>query len=312
MEAQTESHGPQNEQKRSEAVKNKLFSKTTTESDVAVHHAEDKFRSDEASAPANGNGSAGSPVAASPGSSSGNAKIDLGDLKGQFEVVDTDKLLEHHIFVRGVNKEAKIAISAYKNLRTRVLLKMSDLGVNSLMVVGAAQNVGKTLTSINLAIAMARQEEKRVILVDLDLRSPSIHHLFGFESKGNIVDVAEGKKTLSDILVDPGIPGLKILPGDIRHEDSAEAIVSPRMRELIDTLKSLNDTIVVFDTPPVLGCDDVPFVAPYMDSCLFVVREGITSRKELQMSLDMLDNRINILGVTINRSSEGNFSSYYY
>lgn len=290
---------------RSEGMKNKLFSKAV-ESDAAIHHAEDKFRSEDNGADEYVNGTG------APGVSAPSASFDFGDLKGQFEVVDTNKLIDHHIFVRGVNKEAKIAISAYKNLRTRVMLKMSDLGVNSLMVVGAAQNVGKTLTSINLAIAMARQEEKRVILVDMDLRSPSLHHLFGFESKGNIVDVAEGKKKLSDILVDPGIPGLKILPGNIRHEDSAEAIVAPKMRELITQLKNLNDTIVVFDTPPVLGCDDVPFVAPYMDACLFVVREGVTSRKELEQSLEMLDNRINILGVTINRSSEGNFSSYYY
>lgn len=241
-----------------------------------------------------------------------NERFELGDLKGNFEVVDQDLLADNHIFARGVSKEAKIAISAYKSLRTRVVLKMNDLGINSLMVVGAAQNVGKTLTSVNLAIALARQAEKRVILVDLDLRSPSLHHIFGFESKGNIVDVAEGRKKLGDILVDPGISGLKILPGDIRHEDSAEAIVSPRMLALFDQLKQLNDTIIVFDTPPVLGCDDVPFVAPYMDACLFVVRQGETSKKELEQCLQVLGNRIEILGVTINRSSEGNFSSYYY
>lgn len=238
--------------------------------------------------------------------------FDLGDLKGRFEVVDIDKLAEHHIYARGVNKDAKIAISAYKALRTRVILKMGDSNVNSLMVVGAAQNVGKTLTAINLAIAMARQNDKRIILVDLDLRSPSLHHLFGFEPKGNIIDVAEGKKKLSEVMVDPGIAGLKIIPGNIRHEDSAEALVAPRMLKLFNALKSLKDTIIVYDTPPVLGCDDVPFVAPHMDSCLFVVREGVTTQRELQQSLKMLDGRIDLLGVTINRSTEGNFSSYYY
>lgn len=236
----------------------------------------------------------------------------LGDLKGNFELIDQDHLLRNHIFARGVSKDAKIAISAYKNLRTRVLLKMNDMNVNTVMVVGAAQNVGKTLTSINLAIAMARQSEKRVILVDMDLRSPSLHHLFGFESKGNIVDVAEGKKKLGEVLVDPGIPGLKILPGSVRLEDSAEAIVSSRMRALFETLKNLKDTIVVYDTPPVLGCDDVSFVAPFMDACLFVVRERQTTTKELRQCLEVLGNRIEVLGVTINRSSEGKFGSYYY
>ncbi len=289
-------------------MKSKIFG-STAESEPEVHHAEQKFRKDRDDADAGG----GAVVLNSGAAQSEDSpKFDLGDMKGHFEVVDTERLLDHHIFVRGVNKEAKIAISAYKNLRTRVMLKMSDLGVNTVMVVGAAQNVGKTLTSINLAIAMARQEEKRVLLVDMDLRSPSLHHLFGFEPKGNIVDVAEGRKKLSDILVDPGIPGLKIVPGSVRHEDSAEAMVAPRMRELLDTLKGLKDTMIVFDTPPVLGCDDVPFVAPYMESALFVVREGSTSRKELEQSLEMLDNRVNILGVAINRSSEGNFSSYYY
>ncbi|MEM8499271.1 MAG: CpsD/CapB family tyrosine-protein kinase [Pseudomonadota bacterium] len=293
-------------------MKGKLFSKSTDE-EAVVHQAENQF-AQKAQTKANGFNGKSDSVADNGVASveESGSTFDFGDLKGKFEVCDPERLMEHHIFVRGLNKEAKIAISAYKSLRTRVVLKMEEIKVNTVMVLGAAQNVGKTLTSINLAIALARQEEKRVILVDLDLRSPSLHHLFGFEPKGNILDVADGKKKLSDVLVDPGIPGLKILPGTVRHEDSAEALIRPNTVRLLNEMKQLNNTIIVYDTPPVLGCDDVALVAPHMDSSLFVVREGETSRKELRQSLAMLDSQIPVLGVAINRSSEGNFSSYYY
>ncbi len=181
------------------------------------------------------------------------------------------RLRDNRLFVEGEDKEAKVGISAYKNLRTRVMLKMEELGTNSIMVAGTAQNVGKTLTSINIAMALSRRSSKRVVLIDMDLRSPSVHHLFGFEPRGNIIDVAEGKCKLSEVLVDPRINNLRILPGTTRIEDSSEAIVSDEMQALYKEFKEQEDTIFVFDTPPVLGCDDVAAVAPYMDACLFVI-----------------------------------------
>lgn len=221
-------------------------------------------------------------------------------------------LRENRLFVDGDDKEAKIGISAYKNLRTRVTLRMDELGTNCIMVAGTAQNVGKTLTSINLALALSRRSSKRVVLVDMDLRSPSVHHLFGFESKGNIVDVAEGKIALSKVLVDPQINNLSVLPGSVRVEDSSEAMVSENMLALLEEFKAQQDTIFVFDTPPVLGCDDVAAIAPYIQACLFVVSERATSKKELGDALQIMGDTTEIVGVTINRSSEGNFDSYYY
>lgn len=223
-----------------------------------------------------------------------------------------EQLRRKRIFLSGTDDEAKIAVSAYKNLRTRVLLRLDEIRANSVMVTGAVQNVGKTLTAINLALALSRRTNRRVVLVDLDLRSPSVHHLFGFESKGNILDVAEGRKRLSEVVVDVAGSGLKILPGSDRIEDSSEAIVTEQMKQLFSEFKRCKDTIFVFDTPPVLGCDDVAAVSPLMYACLFVVSERSTTKKELTMSLQFIGDSVPIVGIAMNRSSEGNFESYYY
>ncbi len=235
-------------------------------------------------------------------------------LAGQVELqpADWDELRSKRIFVEGNDKEAKIAISAYKSLRTRVLQRLEEMHTNSLMVTGAVQNVGKTLTAINFAVALSRRSGKQVILVDMDLRSPSVHHLFGLQPKGNLVNVADGELSFQRALIDPGIKNLRILPGKNRIEDSSEALSTPEMQALLDECKAQKDALFVFDTPPVLGCDDVTAVAPLMDACLFVVNERTTSKKELENAMRVLDERVPMVGVMINRSSEANFSSYYY
>lgn len=235
-------------------------------------------------------------------------------LAGQTEQqpVDMEELRKKRIFVHGDDKEAKIAISAYKSLRTRVLQRLDEMGTNSLMVTGAAQNVGKTLTAINFAIALSRRSGKQIVLVDMDLRSPSVHHLFGLKPRGNLVDVADGELSVQQALIDSGIKNLRILPGTNRMEDSSEALSTPQMQALLDEFKAQKDALFVFDTPPVLGCDDVTAVAPLMDACLFVVNERNTSKKELENAMRVLDERVPMVGIMINRSSEANFSSYYY
>ncbi len=234
------------------------------------------------------------------------------NLAGRRIYIERAALAARRIYVNADDDASKVAVASYKSLRTRVIQQLEALNQNTLMIVGPTQNVGKTLTSINLALALARHQAKRVILVDLDLRSPSLSREFGFDVHAGIVDVANGNKSLEETLVDPGIENLTILPGTKRVEDSSELLLSLGMQALFARLNAQADTLVVYDTPPILGCDDVAAIAPMMGSCLMVIRQNETSNSELHRALRAIEGIIDVLGVTINGSSEAKFDAYYY
>lgn len=229
--------------------------------------------------------------------------------------IDLDKvqLRERRIYIDDPDdKEAAIATSVYRNLRTHVLRKMSELSARSLMVTGPTQGVGKTLTAINLAISIARHARRTAMLVDLDLRDPSIHRYFGIEPEADIVDVAEEKYALERALITPGVERLTVLPGRDSYENSSELLSWLPLQAIISELTSrYEERVVIFDVPPILGCDDVAVLAPVIDACLIVVDEGSTSRDELKESLKRTKH-IPVAGIVLNKSKQKRVEQLYY
>ncbi len=205
--------------------------------------------------------------------------------------------------------------SAYKMLRTRVLQRMRANNWNSLAVTSTAPGDGKTTTSINLAISLAKNVNHNVFLVDLDLRRPSIHRYFGFKPKRGLGDYLLGKASPEDIVVDPGVERLNIIPNDHPFDNSSEQLSSPKMLKLVEYLTTSDPSrIIVFDTPPLLVTDDMLAFSPYIDAIMLVVSEGKTKREEIQRATHLLQDT-NVLGTVLNRSSEsasGYGYGYYY
>ncbi|MFK8016608.1 MAG: polysaccharide biosynthesis tyrosine autokinase [Gammaproteobacteria bacterium] len=202
------------------------------------------------------------------------------------------------------------ATDAYRMLRTRVLQKMRDNGWNSLMVTSAGVGEGKSLTATNLAISLAREVTHTVLLVDLDLRRPGLHELFGYTAEAGLVDCLRDKKPLSDVLVNPGVERLVLLPARQRVENSSELLGSPEMLDVIADIKNrYPDRIVIFDLPPVLSTDDALAFSPNVDAVLLVVQEGETSQSSLRAVYDVLSDS-NILGVVLNRADD--YATAYY
>lgn len=226
--------------------------------------------------------------------------------------VDAAHLRSNHIYVEGTDEESKIAISSYKSLRTHMLREMDRLSVRSLLVTGTTAGVGKSVTAANLAINIARHQEKRVLLVDLDLRSPTVAQLFGFEPAIGIDSIVENRPVFPHAIVYPDIQHLSILPCVRGHLDSAEILLSKQMRALMQVLRNYQDDyVVIFDSPPILGCDDVAAIAPYIDLSLVVVGEGETSRRELKHAMSILGD-IPVAAVLLNKCSKDFFRRYYY
>lgn len=210
------------------------------------------------------------------------------------------------------NQEAGVR-SAYKMLRTRTLQRMRSNGWQTLGVTSALQGDGKSLTSLNLALSLARETTLSVILLEFDLRRPSICQQLGVEPVRGLPDYLEGTASIEEVLFRPeNTERIAILPNTEVYENSSEVLSSPKIAQLVDVLQTDDPgRILVCDLPPYLVADDVLAFAPMVDAFLLVVSEGVTGRQPLRKSIDIL-NELPIMGVVLNRSEEVSAGHYYY
>lgn len=192
---------------------------------------------------------------------------------------------------------------AYRILRTQVLQRLREKNWNSLAITSPGLNEGKTLTAINLAISLAMEVNYTVLLVDADLRHPSVHDYFGFQAEYGLSDYLTAGKPLSELLVHPEeIPGFVILPGGKPLANSAEMLNSPKMARLVEELKGRYPSrIVLFDLPPLLTAADTLAFSPYVDAALLVIEEGKTQADEAKRALGLLEST-NVIGTVLNKS----------
>jgi protein-tyrosine kinase len=225
--------------------------------------------------------------------------------------LDPDLLEENNILPQVTDVAA---LRAYKILRTRMLRRLETNQWHSLAVTGVTSGEGKTLTAINLAIAMAEDVNTWVFLVDLDLQRPRIAESLGLTNaagRKGLSDFLLGDATFDSIVYCPGIERLGVVPNFQPLAHSSESLTSPRMGEFLQQLDAeLPRRVIIFDMPPVLASDDVLAFAPQFDGMLLVVAEGKTGRDSLRSAKEVLS-EMNLIGVVLNRSAERNDSAYY-
>jgi Mrp family chromosome partitioning ATPase len=193
--------------------------------------------------------------------------------------------------------------SAYKMLRTQVLRRMEQIGATTLAVLSPTAGAGKTLSAINLAIAIAAEEGRTVLLVDFDLRNPSIHRRLGFEVKLGIEECIEQRRPVQHALVKlAGYERLTVLPARSRLEASSELLADERTATLVAELRSrYANRLLIFDMPPVLQADDALAFTRCVQAGLLVVREGHTKREDVTRSIELLRD-LKIVGTVLNGS----------
>jgi protein-tyrosine kinase len=219
---------------------------------------------------------------------------------------DVDLLEQNSIVI----DERSAASAAYKVLRTRVLQRMRRNGWKTLAVTGTCPNEGKTLTAINLSINLAWHLTTSVVLVDMDLRNPSVHRYLGVDTRYGLMDYMNGDVPLARTGVRPGIERLGVILNDRPVANASELLSSPEAVKLIDEVKRGDDRIAIFDLPPVFAGDDVLAFAPLVDAVLIVLAQGTTNRESLLPLRELLQH-VNVIGTVLNRSSE-RVAPYYY
>jgi protein-tyrosine kinase len=209
------------------------------------------------------------------------------------------------------------AAEEFRKLRARIFQVTEKDFLNTLMVTSGQAGEGKTTTAINLAVAIANEIDHTVLLIDADLRKPSIHRYLGLNPPYGLSDYLDSRRNLSlpDIMIKTGIGKLVLLPAGNTPENPAELISSDRMRQLIREIKHrYRDRYVIFDSSPLLMTADALSLCDYMDAIIFVVQAARTPKKAAAQALSLVRG-YNVLGTVFNDVPTylaKNLYPYYY
>ena len=200
---------------------------------------------------------------------------------------------------------------AYRALRTSVLLSSSGAPPRLLLVTSGLPQEGKSTTSLNIATVLA-QSGSRVLLIDADLRRPTMHKTLGVRSAGGLSTVLSGSHSLAEVVFKTEIPNLDLMPAGPLPPAPAELVGSVAMRSLLHESKSKYDFVIV-DAPPVLSVTDAVVLSTEADAVLFVVRAGASTKHCIRRSRELLSGvGARVLGVVMNALAVTFADDYYY
>ena len=219
--------------------------------------------------------------------------------------VPTDQLIAARLLKDPVTE-------AYRVLRTNLQFSGLKNPGGSLLITSSGPGEGKTTTASNLSVVLA-QTQKRVILVDGDLRRPSVHKIFGLSNKTGLTSmVLDESLSIDDVVQSTSVSGLRVLTSGPLPPNPAEVLNSPEMARIIDRLREGAD-LVIFDSPPALVVTDAVILAGKLNSTLLVADAGRTRSDALRRSVETLS-KVNakMLGVVLNKMAKRNAEGYYY
>ena len=210
------------------------------------------------------------------------------------------------------NPKDKMAIAAFKQLRTQVLAELDTIGARTVLVTGPTSGLGKSTISVNLAYSITRMRDQKAVLIDLDLRGSCMQATLGTKLEYGSDRIGDNDFSLVRASYHLGNERLLVLPAARRLANSSEILMSDAARKNLALLRSFqNSCYVIYDAPPVLGCDDVAALLPYMDSVIMVVEEGVTSRREIEETMKVLG-KTPVIATVLNKSNDKKIQQYYY
>jgi protein-tyrosine kinase len=198
------------------------------------------------------------------------------------------------------SQPASLAAEQFRKLRTYLLKRKSSDLPKTIMVTSATSGEGKSFVAANLAIVIAHDFHSHALLVDCDLRNPTLAHWFGLENGKGLSDYLAGDRNISEFLMKTEIEKLTILPGGKVLDNPTELIGSKKMEALVHELKSqYRDRYVIFDSTPLLATSESEVLAKMVDEILIVVRAGVTPRETVIQAISSLEKK-KIFGLVLN------------
>lgn len=199
----------------------------------------------------------------------------------------------------------------FDKLRTQVLQMMQENNWKTIGVLSPTPASGKTFVAINLAISIANQPQKTAMLIDFDLRKPRVAKCLGIACDKSLNDYLENDATLPEVLINPGLPRLVILPTMKSVSHPAETLSSAKVNALMqDIVERYESRVVIYDLPPILNTDDALIMLKKVDCVLLVVGNGMVKEAEIEEAMHYIPKE-KLLGVVLNKA-EVDADEYYY
>ncbi len=183
---------------------------------------------------------------------------------------------------------------------------------NLIMLSSALSGEGKTFSAVNLALSIAQERDRTVLLVDADVAKPHISRIFGLQDRPGLLDlVLDNDLDVGDVLAHTDIPGLNLLPAGRRHEHATELLASERMEDLMEELAGrYPDRVIVVDSPPLLQTSEAQVLSSLVGQIVLVVQAGQTPQAAVDSALEMLDDE-KAINLVLNKSRMPGGGDYY-
>ncbi|QDI92984.1 polysaccharide biosynthesis tyrosine autokinase [Salicibibacter halophilus] len=199
----------------------------------------------------------------------------------------------------------------FRTIRTNIQYASVDQDMQAIMTTSSGPEEGKTTVNANLAETIAQQNEK-VLLIDADMRKPTMQYMFYLANHTGITNVMTGQRDLQDVIETTGNEALDVVTCGPIPPNPSELLGSQKMKDIIQEARTLYDYIVI-DTPPVLAVTDAQIVAGMSDGVLLVVASGETEKEEARKATDLLkQTNAKMLGAVLNRQERKNSNYMYY
>ncbi|WP_152657630.1 CpsD/CapB family tyrosine-protein kinase [Oceanobacillus sp. CFH 90083] len=199
----------------------------------------------------------------------------------------------------------------YRTVRTNLQFASVDNEITSMLLTSAGPAEGKSMTTANLAVVYA-QQGKKVLLIDADLRKPTIHYTFRLDNLRGLSNILVGETTLEETVESSDITNLDVISCGPIPPNPSELLGSRRMQAFIEAAKQKYD-MVIFDMPPVLAVTDAQILSNYVDGAILVVRSKKTENDAAKQALEALESvHANVLGVVLNDRDKKEANYYYY
>lgn len=205
----------------------------------------------------------------------------------------------------------KVGAERFRTLRSRLYQVASTQPLKRVLITSSVPAEGKSFVASNLAQSIIRQENRRVLLIDADLRVPRLHVMLGAPPSPGLGDYLRGEADVSSVLQNGAEGNLYFIPSGGEAKNPSELLANERMKRLLDSVTPMFDWIVI-DSPPALPVHDASVLADLCDGVLFVVRAGQTSYEVAEKGVFEFQHK-NLLGVVLNGadSAESYGRSYY-
>ena len=198
---------------------------------------------------------------------------------------------------------------SFRTLRTRILHPLAGTSPRTLLVTSAAPGEGKSFVCANLGISLAQGVDQHGLLVDADLRKPSLARLFGYPNDRGLVNYLRDKQDLGSLMTGVGVDKLRIIPAGLSPVNPAELLGSESMADLVAELRSrYEDRMVIFDSPPLRAAAETAILAKHVDAVVLVVRWGASRREHVQALVEQVGKE-KIVGVVFNAYQSTVFDS---